>query len=1421
MALGLCSSVSAQSAFRIDAIVPSVHPAVGGSLARVEGAGFSEVVNLEIGGELVRSATFVDDGTCLVVLPALPPGWHDVVLRHPERLPVTIPNGVRTTGARFAGVDQLRCERFLNGQGQEVRLTWEPRVEFDGFEVFREDDLIANLPGTTTELSDEEFEAEDPRVRYAVFGYFERDGQREYSHAASCVAVDEKPIESLVKFATYRPSGRRIALQSPEGKASRGNFAEAVFEVQRPVAGVRIAVHARRLDEIAELHGMVVELESGEIVCDDIVFEETEVSFDARWIDARCEEPLDSGRYGLRIFVPRNANDGNTAYSLSVDATSYRHADVCGPYPLVRVQPPEDREDVLVIESVIQRSVRRYPGSEPRTDGKIDLALRADTASPREFDYFLWKFSDGSQAETSGPEITAALPRGQVASVSVCGFDAEGLAARTDVAILTALPDLPKAKAEVAGNQEGLDPDNIEIVCLDPWLRDYDFLSGKTRGIAIPYMAAADAHNGRQIRRITLEIVEGADTVRDRVDLDLVFNLQNDDGNYRGVGFISHPLPRVEAPYMRYRFIFEDSGGNTSRSADRWEMCQLPPPFNRDWMRTVITGDVQSGFTVEGIWPRGGPLWREDFTIPVVRTNLVNKFNLNLSAKLGFREGNWSKERLDGEVEAKILSVPVIETTDFSIVPPATPEVSCAVTELLFNRDSISLYDGPRMCVPIVPEWIWVFPIGPVPVVTVEFGMDACVEFDVNAAIELDIGEDPGFRTTITPEITASLPTELTASVLLGLASLGVTVTPALGLQLPITINSQNVDDPRVDWCASLSVHGKAKGCLFSFLDFLVEDLICYSRSDFILDPVEFGGGCGAARVAGGVEEVKEIDPPTPSIASSSSGETGMAVWLATGVDGGPPRLMYRLRSGAGEFGAARPMFPPAFDAYVQDPSVAVLDDDTAVAVWTENRLQPGDVPEDVTEQELWNLAFGARDIAYSIWDGERWSPRRFVESNDDPDGMAVVERADDRRAIVCWVGSDSQMLRGDGSVDFESFDIHSAFIRENGSVVGRTVLSADESGAKASDTEPAVAFSPNGVRGLAVWVRDLDGDMTTPSDRFFVTSTFRDGSWSEAEVLTDPSEMPGVVQPTVTLVREEFGAVAGVLPVEREAVPLFHTDSRIFAIPLRGGNFGEARFLPQPNATGSGSRCTFEEGLTGFEPSLAPLNGSTVALGFRASGATANASTESLTAAGVATLNLVLPPAQAEWSPMTAVASPAEGIGSFEMACGSEGTLDLLMPRVGIPGVAITNTMTGGDVAIADILFDNPVESFGVNVSGVAVIENHGLLPSPSQPLVVGVVIEEGFREVGTEIIPEIQPGQQELIEISLFLPREASAIAVRAPASPSDPDDANNRRTLRLGVAAPLNLACSEIDDPETPNQMLLRWENSDPYEEIFVYR
>lgn len=379
-------------------------------------------------------------------------------------------------------------------------------------------------------------------------------------------------------------------------------------------------------------------------------------------------------------------------------------------------------------------------------------------------------------------------------------------------------------------------------------------------------------------------------------------------------------------------------------------------------------------------------------------------------------------------------------------------------------------------------------------------GIELGANFNILAELEIE-GEfivkqpslEPSLTVTTTPQLDLGLNFYVDIDVLFDLVDGGVDLDAVFALDMPISVVDNVAGPPRPCFTASL---------LFSWhfevfclpLDFVCDAINDIEGEETLLSE-STGSGCGSSQQAL-LADAKDVHGRATArlvsnhaVVAYSPSGAGFMAFTRDDSGGSAPRVLVARPTDGGTFDRSDDEFVLSSQPGIRSIDIAFHDEHLGVMVWAESA---DDYPTLAAKTPRARLA--RQRLMFATWDGERWSPKQQLTA---PSG-------------------------GEGGVD----------------------LAACPDGA---------AGCPAGGAVVAVWTRDMAGDITQHRTRVYSARYTPGSGWSSpaavdasAAALLDSS--PSVTwvgsQPLVVFVRSTSGAFAD-------------TDARRVAYRFIGGSAG------------------------------------------------------------------------------------------------------------------------------------------------------------------------------------------------------------------------------------------------------------------------
>ncbi|MFX1593029.1 MAG: PKD domain-containing protein, partial [Promethearchaeota archaeon] len=173
------------------------------------------------------------------------------------------------------------------------------------------------------------------------------------------------------------------------------------------------------------------------------------------------------------------------------------------------------------------------------------------------------------------------------------------------------------------------------------------------------------------------------------------------------------------------------------------------------------------------------------------------------------------------------------------------------------------------------------------------------------------------------------------------------------------------------------------------------------------------------------------------------------------------------------------------------DPAIAYDSYGNVFVVWSRFR---DDLDSLTTEDPIDLLEY--QEIAYSMWDGSKWTEPKLITNGTYANGRAVVSAGQNGDLITVWVGDPDHNFTT--TKDMELF--YSVWNGTHWS--GEKQLTNNEY----MDYSASLAHDSLG-NSMICWIRDLDGNRSTTSDNQLLYSLWEGNGWSEPSTVIDSDE--------------------------------------------------------------------------------------------------------------------------------------------------------------------------------------------------------------------------------------------------------------------------------------------------------------------------
>jgi len=224
---------------------------------------------------------------------------------------------------------------------------------------------------------------------------------------------------------------------------------------------------------------------------------------------------------------------------------------------------------------------------------------------------------------------------------------------------------------------------------------------------------------------------------------------------------------------------------------------------------------------------------------------------------------------------------------------------------------------------------------------------------------------------------------------------------------------------------------------------------------------------------------------PHPHVTSSRT-DSAIVVWIHNvGTDSAANPEVYGMFWNGTQWGV--PQAITNNDRFETNPKAAFTPSGDVIAVWTQNRLAPGQ-----SEDPAYILS--QQDIYYAYWDHRtsQWTMPRPITDDDIGDGMPAISLGADGKGLVLW----TRTLDNDLATRTD-WEIYYAQWKDSSWSEPRA-LTNDNS----ADCSVDIACSDDSV-ALAVWLRDGDGDFGTIDDTEIFSALWNGTNWGSPTQLT------------------------------------------------------------------------------------------------------------------------------------------------------------------------------------------------------------------------------------------------------------------------------------------------------------------------------
>lgn len=393
--------------------------------------------------------------------------------------------------------------------------------------------------------------------------------------------------------------------------------------------------------------------------------------------------------------------------------------------------------------------------------------------------------------------------------------------------------------------------------------------------------------------------------------------------------------------------------------------------------------------------------------------------------------------------------------------------------------------------------------IGCVPVCVLDCsvcaGWKVWVDFKLAGSLQISstIHSDLSSDVYITPAVSGTLGGHVRAKLVICGLDANVTGTAQIGLPFHYETapcpGSAGFESP----CVQLSAHADA--------DFSCLDIGIGGGGD--IGPYSFGNCANAALAAPTMRvetatDQEQVDE-SPTIAADGQGGA-LALWVEQDPEQTHPayRLLRYARFSDNAWGEGQSL--STIPALVNQPSVAFLAPDHALAIWAQNQRTPAQIAEDGAAE------LGYQDIYVAHWDGATWTAPEPITEDEFADGMPrVAADPNTGRALAVWIRHNTD--NPDAEPEEKFFTLVSSVFSDGQWSAPAQIAPSSPS----LDFQPSLAFDHDGNAWVA-WTRDEDGDPTTFADRMLMLAMWNGTTWDAPETI--PGTPPGAFSPSLAI---------------------------------------------------------------------------------------------------------------------------------------------------------------------------------------------------------------------------------------------------------------------------------------------------------------
>lgn len=438
--------------------------------------------------------------------------------------------------------------------------------------------------------------------------------------------------------------------------------------------------------------------------------------------------------------------------------------------------------------------------------------------------------------------------------------------------------------------------------------------------------------------------------------------------------------------------------------------------------------------------------------------------------------------------------------------------------------------------------------------VGISAGVFVCVEVSANTFSTLE--DDLRIAAKVVPDAALSVPIKVDVDAVV--CSGDANVKPRADVSLDISYDPvfcpecAHFDNPCLDLTAS--AHYRVK-CLKKTI----------KQGDIGFGHIKYGCSGSGSSSASTATSGDDTDAKRKDVATDGMGHA-LAVWVQDDSSNptSPDVHLYYAYHDGNDWSV--PLRVTEQSALLDTPRAVFSAPNRAVAVWEQSKLTAAQAlaADDTT-------LLSSSELFYAVWNGQAWSTPSAITNDDVIDSRPVLAAASNSGAVMlAWLRGNP--VPGPGKLPFA---LHYATF--DGSQWN--VPAAMDPLSTAFDRQVALAFDAQG-QAWAVWVRDLDGDLSTSADRELVLAAFGGGTWGAPQTI--PNLPPGAYTPSLAFDNGNNPIIAFVEPGLDLATGRLGTGdgntSRLYAARRVTGTWqvtpvGDAVYAERPivRATGDG----------------------------------------------------------------------------------------------------------------------------------------------------------------------------------------------------------------------------------------------------------